>query len=302
MGCSGPTDPGKQTGLVIPAELKGTWDSYSDGYDISDNYLVYDDTVTAALYGSPTAYEGTIVYHLAFTGENAGKGVIIVQYTVAPENSFGNDNYEGVYYSTVADGVVKFANAWDVSSTELANIAEAISFYSEDNMATLVTWEYVASQFKQSPPAVNMGAFRGMWKGDDTEDMTDAGMDEYAGTTWMRITDSKLSVFWEVTGASQPVYRGTIVEVTDIAQNTGRIYIQFPSDAEGNMVDGEENDYYVLAWTKSGGDYTFSVYNDDEDVVSADLNDLKALDGTHFVETGEGIISLGRSNVTFTKQ
>jgi hypothetical protein len=281
--------------------LTGVWDSFFDGYVISASALEYDDGGASAAFGFPSMnFSGGIKFVSAY-GANAG--VIVIEYTDAPDAPYatGTSNYEGIYYQKIDANTVKFANAYDTGGTDILTLAAALEKFSQANESALVSWGVVSAQFRQPSPVVNMGAFRGTWKGDDTDDMTGAGMDEYAGTTWMRITDSKLSVFWEATGAGEPVYRGNIVEVTDITQNTGRIYIQFPSDADGGTV-GEEDDYYVLAWTKAGGDYTFSVYNDDEDVVSADLNDLKALDDSHFVETEEGIISLGWSNVTFTKQ
>jgi hypothetical protein len=188
----------------------------------------------------------------------------------------------GVYFNFLyADDThptVKFADAWDPSSTttETATLAAAIAKFTLADETTYVSsgWDGILAYKKQAAATVSMGALAGNWEGDDEELMG-------GYTTYLRITNNLLSVYMGAIYEDMLTYSGKIVEVTDTAADSGYIYIQFPgftgTNQDYTMIEADENDYMAIYWSKDGDAYKFSVWNDDEDVIGTDLNTLKSL-------------------------
>ncbi|MDR2742564.1 MAG: hypothetical protein LBB98_10475, partial [Treponema sp.] len=266
--------PNLQTAL---ADFTGVWDSYSDGYVISFLSLEYDDG-SNGLWGMNFA--GNIKYVSAYGTDT---GVIIIEYTEEPSMSYatGTSDYEGIYYKKIADDTIKFANAYDATGTDTLSLAAAIVKFSQTNESTFVAnWDGVYAQFKQpNTTPVDMGGLRGNWKGDD--DLTNMGVTD--DSTWLKITDYRLTVYWGSISPLSPAYSGTIVHSTDTTADSGFIYIQFTQAKDAGLVelvyeadDGDFlNYYYAIRWEKDGAKYKFSVYNDHDDVVGSNLETLK---------------------------
>jgi hypothetical protein len=140
-GCNlfGPDNFGSELG-----DLKGTWASASDGYEISDTKLIYKDD-----YGY--GFTGTIKAVSNFTTK---AGVIIVEYTAPPTGSAEYPyspagNFQGVYYQELTATTVQLANAYDPTGTETATLEAAKAKFTLDKAGDYVTWTIVAVQEKK---------------------------------------------------------------------------------------------------------------------------------------------------------
>jgi hypothetical protein len=268
--------PNLQTAL---SDFVGVWDSYSDGYVISSASLEYDDG-SDGQWGMNFA--GDIKYVSAYSEDT---GVIIINYTEAPVRPYataGTSDYEGIYYKKIAGDSIKFANAYDAAGTDTLSLAAAIIKFSKANESTFVAdWNGVYAQFKQpSATVIDMGALRGNWKGDD--DLTNVGSSN--DSTWLKITDYRLTVYWGAISPVSPAYSGTIVHTTNTRQDSGFIYIQFTQKKDAGLIEkvyeADNGDfyeyYYAIRWEKDGEKYRFSAYNDHDDVVNSNLDTLKS--------------------------
>jgi hypothetical protein len=280
-------------------QLTGVWDSFSDGYVISATGLAYDDGGVPATYEWPsTSFAGNIKYVSLY---GTDKGVIIIEYTEEPDSPYGPDGstYEGIYFKKETTDSFKMANAYVASGDAITTLAAAIATFTESNESTLAsTLETTAyTQFRQSGAPVDMGALRGTWQGDE-QDVTDNG------GTYLRITDYQFILYMGGVDPSMVGYSGVIVERTDPSANSGRIYIQVKEDMALNVGDMsvDVDDYYAIAWTKSGNVYRFSVYLDNQNVVNSDLDTLRTVGDDEFVEDpGNGLLATD-SHYNFTKQ
>jgi hypothetical protein len=255
------------------AQFAGLWDSYYDGYIISTSAVEYDDYT--ATY--PMEFAGDVKYGYEYNADTSdanpgANGVIIIEYTSVPGSPYttGTSNFLGIYYKRAAGGI-KFANSYDAGGTNIANLAEAVSFYTPENEDDLIfNWPTIYVQYKQAGTIVDMGALRGTWLAND---------DPYGDgsvVTAIRINDYRLTAYWD--GAyGGPVYSGVIVERTDPAASTGYIYIQFVEAADDGITGVGQNNYYVLYWYTNGAKKVFSVYNDNDDIImdAASLDTLK---------------------------
>jgi hypothetical protein len=301
--------------VVFPSDvdLTGIWDSYADGYVVSQTTLKYDDG-SDGKWGM--SFAGTIKYISAY---GTGTGVIVIEYTEPPSVSYttaGTSDYEGIYYK-VNGTRVRFANVYDTTNTETPNLATAIAKFSQANESTFISnWNVAGNQDKQPNNGLDMGALRGNWQGDD--DLSDMYLS--GQSTWLRITDQRLIVHLGPISTVSRAYAGAIVDRTDPSADAGFIYIKFIESRDRGYVqyglDAEVNDYYVIRWYKDNGKTRFSVYNDHEDVLSNDLETLKthttvnpyfleADDEDYAGENGGLLASMGGAEyvyVGFTKQ
>jgi hypothetical protein len=193
--------------------------------------------------------------------------------------------------------MAQFAGARDTGGPKILNFAEAAERFSRGNKgAPVCSRDRAYTRFRQPGAAVDMGALRGTWTGDD---------DLYP--TYLRITDTRLTVYMICAAPAAQAYSGLIVERTDPSADEGYIYIQFKNEDEPGLVDAGEGDYYALRWYKDRGKTRFSVYNDHGGAVSDNLAGLRALSfgGGAFDETGDGeyggLAASGYIYVGFTK-
>ncbi|MDR1253256.1 MAG: hypothetical protein LBK62_14020, partial [Treponema sp.] len=255
------------TGLMT--QFVGVWDSYSDSYIISASGIKYDD----GFPNNHADFASNVRYAFEYSADT---GVIIIEYSEAPGSPYtgGISNFEGIYYKTAAGGV-KFANAYTNTQTDIPDLATAVTTFSPANESTFVpNWSGVYAQYKQPGTVIDMGALRGTWAGDDN--LYDMGV---TGSTMLKISDYRLTVYWGPISPGTVLYSGTIVERTDPSAASGYIYIQFtqPDDA-GNvemLLDAAQGDYYAIYWSKEGGKTRFSAYNDHLDNTASSLSTLK---------------------------
>jgi hypothetical protein len=259
---------------LITARI-GTWDSYVDYYVITSGTLKYDD-------GYPNFagdFVGDIKYICSYAG-NTDKGIIIIEYTEKPGSPYttGPDtNYMGVYFDYTAT-FPQFAGSYDTTGTATDTLADAIAKFTEANEATYIS--YYGTYRVQPDTVFDMGPLLGNWVGDD--DIKDAMFGVTLPTpTEMKISDHRLTVFQGAMSPSTRWYSGAIVDRTDPYAENGYIWIQCtPPPNQGllqTVLDASVNDYYVIYWYKDGSTYRFSIYNDNEDVLSSNLNDLRNL-------------------------
>jgi hypothetical protein len=164
-------------GDTLPEELCGLWDSYADNYAISPARLEYD-------------YSSGEAWHLAFAGSirhvsvfDAESGVIIVEYTEAPEVPYqkGRSDFIAVYYRIVAAGAVKFWHSFDMTGTDTADLEAAREKFSRENSSRFVfSWDSAYTLYRQDAVPLDMGPLRGTWLAGD------------GFPTWLRITDYRL--------------------------------------------------------------------------------------------------------------
>jgi hypothetical protein len=253
--------------------LTGTWDSYADWYVItgSTSTIKYDD-------GYP-AFSADFAGNIKYVDEyKTGEGIIIIEYTEKPESPYtsGPDtNYLGIYYEA-SSANFRFANAKDDTGTATDSLAAAIVKYTEANKTTFVT---TTGLYRAQPDTVfDMGPLLGNWEGDD--DISGAMYTTGPIPTVMKISDHRLTVF--MSGAVGPTnrwYSGAIVDRTDPTEDSGYIWIQCTQSSDvgllGSVLDAELNDCYAIYWYKENEKVHFSIYNDNEDVLSNDLATLK---------------------------
>jgi hypothetical protein len=270
-----------QTGVLYdPAQLTsliGTWDSLVDYFVITDSTIKYDDGYP----DNPGDFAGNIKY---VDGYATGKGIIIIEYTEIPGSPYttGPDtNYLGIYYELITSGSntgsFRIANAYDTTNTATDSLVEALTKYTGAAESTFVT--ITPSPYRKQPDTVfNMGPLLGNWTGDD--DIQGAMFGTTTPTpTEMKISDHRLTVFMGGISPSTRWYSGAIVDRTDPSLNSGYIWIQCTHTLDrgllDNVLDASVNDYYAIYWYKNGSKYQFSIYNDNEDVLSSDLGTLK---------------------------
>jgi hypothetical protein len=239
--------------LTLMAGFEGIWDTRLDSYVFSNSGLTvqysdgYPDTSAWA-----SDYTATVKYALEYTpgqsNSGDGNGVIIVEYTSPPSSPFtgGTSNFEAIYFKrreTMSDGSlpVRFANAYDVpGNTDIPDLAEAIAFYTQANESTLVSnWNSITNAYQEPSwvTPLTMGALEGNWTGDD---------DGLYGSTYMKISDHRLTVFMAALAPNAIQYSGAIVERTDPSADTGYIYIRLNRGGErgriGTILDAVADD------------------------------------------------------------
>jgi hypothetical protein len=274
------SDPWK-TVVYDPAfltEFGGIWDAHVDSYRILGTNLSYDDG-----YSTWNAeFNGTIKYMEEYdtSGTSApnSNGVIIIEYTELPESPLtqGTSNFEGIYFKRTSLGI-KFASAYDSTTTDVLDLDTALSYYTQANEASLVSsWSGITNYYKEPPTVVlvDMGALEGVWEGDDNLAPT------YLGTnTFLKISDHRLTVFAGAYAAQSQAYSGAIVDRTDPNADTGYIYIQITRTQDrgrlNQVLSAALDDYYVLYWYKENGKIRFSVYSDHAHNVDSNLAALK---------------------------
>jgi hypothetical protein len=116
--------------------LIGNWSSGTDGYEISETVLQYDDGLAAGSQYDGMDFTGSIEYHKKFS-ETAG--VIIVKY-ITPPNGSASGKYQGVYYKDLSATKVTMGNAFTVADytqrVEVGSLEEAkTKFASEENIS-----------------------------------------------------------------------------------------------------------------------------------------------------------------------
>jgi hypothetical protein len=243
-----------------PEMLTGIWDSYSDGYIISAASLEY------RFEGQNLNFAGDIKCVTPYGGD---RGVIIIEFTQAPEQPYatGNISHLGIYYKVIGNDAVKFANSYDATGTDTLDLAAAMEKFSPEHESSFVfDWDNTYILFRQPAPVYDLGGMKGTWEGDD----------EFP--TWLTISDYRLTVCMVDVSPLTVVYSGTIAEATDPEAATGYISIQFTTDDNTVLETVRAGAFYRISWFKKDERIYFSVY-DNSDSAAADTPENLAATG-----------------------
>jgi hypothetical protein len=245
-GCdTGATPPLEIPGNIAP--LVGYWDSGTgDGYIITAATLEY--------YGYTDARFTSKVREVI--NFDASSGVIIVEYTTTPigVGYVPTDNFLGIYYRNLTANSVKLANSYTVANwltpVETATLDQALAKFTLANVDLFVNnWNF-AGQIRQSPPVINAGSLKGVWK----ENTVGSYYFDY-----VTITDNTLGVFIGYPSSTAPddsrQITGDIVKITDTTAAQGLIYIRITFVPNGGDYEYYPvGYYYAIHWKNKTGD------------------------------------------------
>jgi hypothetical protein len=250
-GCdTGTTPPLEVPGTITP--FLGTWFSGSDGYEISNTTLFYDDG-SNGVYGM--SFAGNIRQVSKF---GDASGVIIVEYTSAPTAAYSNytpaPNFIGIYYRILAPDMIKLANSYDMTNTDTPDLGAAIAKFSQINESTFVFSWRISAQFRQAKPVLNLHDLEGKWL--DTGGYGNINYIDIVYATYTDKIDSDSDGWGYGVDSDNNLdddliqFVGVIQETTNAAQNEGIIYIRL-TNVDG--FSGNIGEYYAVKWQSKSG-------------------------------------------------
>jgi len=149
---------------ALPPFLKGTWIFPSSG-PVSESYVIDNATVMdngdviagtvqydGGASGNGTSYKGNIRF---VSNYSSTSGVIIIEYTEAPNYSNGYGVYNGkpffgIYYRNLKNNTVQLANSTNLGdntgSPDTATLEEAVAKFTRLNLVNYVDWSRVNPQ------------------------------------------------------------------------------------------------------------------------------------------------------------
>jgi hypothetical protein len=282
MGCSGPTDPGKETGPVIPAYLAGYHQTalvYSKGY--ADNEWIFTDdgfeinSATKMFYAydnsaGSISFAGTIVEVLA---DDETDGRLIIKITDGGTWYKSAGSYYAVAYKNLTADSVEESGAFNGSSSYnggMDTLAEAAEEYTVDNSYFV----YYGNYYRHNVTATTLSGLQGNWAYSD--------MDMYTvikGTTFLCFIDgtNQYDGVYAPDDDNEDVLAaaGDIVEHTSSSTASGIFYVKTVVAGDVGMYPNDK--YVAVAWqNKADNDIEFAMGSNEKD----SLAEIKTTYGT----------------------